>query len=134
MRSTHLATSICLAAGLVALGGAPALAAGTDRFNCDDFSTQQEAQIEYQKDTSDPSNLDNDGDGVACENNPDGTLSRDDQADKDSTDEDMAMPKGGVDAGAGGLSDPTGLYVSGGLLAAAGAGGLLMMKRRTAHA
>lgn len=35
--------------------------------NCADFGSQAEAQAEFDKDTSDPNNLDADNDGIACE-------------------------------------------------------------------
>lgn len=38
-----------------------------DQFNCADFDTQEEAQAEYDSDPSDPSGLDADDDGEACE-------------------------------------------------------------------
>ena len=39
---------------------------GGDR-DCSDFDSQQDAQEELESDPSDPSNLDEDGDGIACE-------------------------------------------------------------------
>lgn len=44
----------------------PALAYG-NYYNCDDFSTQEEAQSVYEEDYGDPNYLDGDDDGVACE-------------------------------------------------------------------
>ena len=41
--------------------------AQTDDLNCDDFSSQEEAQAELESDPSDPNNLDADDDGIACE-------------------------------------------------------------------
>lgn len=38
-----------------------------DPFDCADFDTQEEAQAEYDSDPSDPSGLDADSDGEACE-------------------------------------------------------------------
>jgi hypothetical protein len=38
--------------------------------DCSDFDTQEEAQAELDKDSSDPNNLDADNDGIACENLP----------------------------------------------------------------
>ncbi len=38
--------------------------------NCRDFSTQVEAQAYLDQDPSDPSGLDGDGDGIACETLP----------------------------------------------------------------
>jgi hypothetical protein len=46
--------------------GSPAWAQDDD-LNCDDFSSQAAAQREYEKDRSDPNNLDADDDGQACE-------------------------------------------------------------------
>ena len=46
--------------------GSPAWAQDDD-LNCDDFSSQAEAQRELEKDRSDPNNLDADDDGQACE-------------------------------------------------------------------
>jgi len=36
-------------------------------YNCDDFSTQEEAQAEYESEYGDPNYLDGDDDGIACE-------------------------------------------------------------------
>lgn len=44
-----------------------------NEYNCDDFSTQEEAQAVYDSDTSDPNYLDGDNDGVACEALPSGS-------------------------------------------------------------
>ncbi|MEJ5914221.1 excalibur calcium-binding domain-containing protein [Pseudokineococcus sp. 1T1Z-3] len=48
---------------------APAAAseARGDRFSCSDFASQPEAQAELDRDPADPSRLDGDGDGIACE-------------------------------------------------------------------
>jgi hypothetical protein len=57
--------------------------------NCSDFDTQQEAQDELDADPSDPNNLDDDSDDVACENLPsegDSTSNPDD--DRSSTSDD----------------------------------------------
>ena len=42
----------------------------TADLDCADFASQQEAQAELERDPSDPSNLDGDGDGEACETYP----------------------------------------------------------------
>ncbi|MDP9477007.1 MAG: excalibur calcium-binding domain-containing protein [Actinomycetota bacterium] len=44
-----------------------------DPFDCADFDTQEEAQAEYDSDPSDPSGLDADDDGIACEELGDGS-------------------------------------------------------------
>src|ERR687890_166584 len=41
-------------------------------FNCSSFATQEEAQAEFNRDPSDPNNLDGDNDGIACEDLPSG--------------------------------------------------------------
>jgi len=38
-----------------------------DQFDCASFGSQESAQTELERDPSDPSNLDADGDGIACE-------------------------------------------------------------------
>jgi len=40
---------------------------GNGELDCADFATQEEAQAEYDRDTSDPYGLDADSDGIACE-------------------------------------------------------------------
>lgn len=67
--SLHAILLLALTAGSL-LGASPAGAQkkGGDRFNCDDFSTQSEAQAELEKTfPDDPSGLDRDQDGIACE-------------------------------------------------------------------
>jgi hypothetical protein len=57
-------------------GGASAAATqGADTLNCTDFTTQEQAQAVFNRDRSDPNNLDGDNDGIACENLPSGTTS-----------------------------------------------------------
>ena len=75
MRRLLLLTALCMAAVLMF---APA-AMAQDEFDCEDFATQEEAQAEYDADTSDPSGLDgpigesSTGEpGVACEELPSG--------------------------------------------------------------
>ncbi len=54
--------------GMVLLVASPAFAQpGADVYNCEDFGSQEEAQLVYNFDFSDPNGLDADGDGVACE-------------------------------------------------------------------
>jgi hypothetical protein len=50
---------------LTMLVAAPAFA--QDDLNCENFATQEEAQAEFDADTSDPNGLDGDNDGQACE-------------------------------------------------------------------
>lgn len=39
----------------------------TDQYDCESFGSQESAQAELDRDTSDPSNLDPDGNGQACD-------------------------------------------------------------------
>ena len=41
--------------------------AQTDQYDCESFGSQEAAQAELERDLSDPSNLDSDVDGIACE-------------------------------------------------------------------
>ena len=41
--------------------------AQTDQYDCQSFGSQESAQAELERDPSDPSNLDADDDGIACE-------------------------------------------------------------------
>jgi hypothetical protein len=41
-----------------------------DQFDCESFGSQESAQAELDRDPSDPSNLDADNDGIACEDLP----------------------------------------------------------------
>jgi len=45
-------------------------AVAQDRYNCEDFDSQQEAQRMLDRDPSDPNNLDADNDGMACDTYP----------------------------------------------------------------
>lgn len=59
--------------GLSADGGSGSgYGSSGDDLNCSDFSTQEEAQAVLEADSSDPNNLDGEGDGEACESLPSG--------------------------------------------------------------
>ena len=49
--------------------------AQTDQYDCVSFGSQESAQAELERDLSDPSNLDGDDDGIACEELPGGSPS-----------------------------------------------------------
>ena len=49
---------------------APAASTLTVDLDCVDFATQEEAQAVYNQDLNDPNDLDQNGNGVACENLP----------------------------------------------------------------
>jgi hypothetical protein len=61
---------VVLLAVLAVLVGASS-AYAQDEYDCEDFSTQQEAQATFSQDTSDPYGLEADNDGKACETLPD---------------------------------------------------------------
>src|ERR671911_991564 len=52
--------------------GKPAKAQA-DQYDCASFGSQQSAQVELDRDPSDPNNLDSDGNGIACDDYPYGT-------------------------------------------------------------
>jgi hypothetical protein len=47
--------------------------AQADQYDCESFGSQQSAQVELDRDPSDPNNLDPDGNGIACDDRPYGT-------------------------------------------------------------
>ena len=71
---------LVLVAGLVLRGtyeqiiypSKPAVAQA-DQYDCASFGSQESAQVELDRDPSDPNNLDSDGNGIACDNYPYGT-------------------------------------------------------------
>ncbi len=50
---------------------------GANVYNCSDFDSQEQAQLVYNFDTTDPNGLDADGDGIACETLGGGTMAED---------------------------------------------------------
>ncbi|MGW0228409.1 excalibur calcium-binding domain-containing protein [Actinopolymorpha singaporensis] len=60
-----LATCVLATLGLVGIA-----TADDDKYNCDDFRYQEDAQAVYNQDRSDPNDLDRDNDGIACETLP----------------------------------------------------------------
>jgi len=60
------------AAALALIGPAPLAFGQTDKYDCGDFATQEQAQAVFDADPSDPYGLDNDGDKIACETLPHG--------------------------------------------------------------
>lgn len=70
LRRLLLLTALCMAATLVL---APAALAQTGDLDCapGGFAYQEEAQAVLEADPTDPNGLDDNGDGVACENLPD---------------------------------------------------------------
>jgi hypothetical protein len=68
MRIRTTAVAAVLFAGLSVSMAGTAMAA--DVYNCADFDWQDEAQAEFDKDTTDPNQLDDDNDSEACETLP----------------------------------------------------------------
>ena len=110
-----MAVFVALGLGTAALSSASA----QDTLNCDDFSSLAEAQAALDADPADPNGLDEDDDGIACENfsyinTDDGTGDPDepvDDTDGDTgggtdgdTDDD---PDGGTEEGTGTTTDTT---------------------------
>src|SRR5918994_4021727 len=59
----------------------PGAALAQDLYDCASFGSQESAQAELERDPSDPSNLDADNDGQACEDYPHGTTGVSSQGD-----------------------------------------------------
>jgi len=71
--------------------------AAANDLDCEDFTTQPEAQAVYNQNPSDPNGLDRDKDGKACEALPGGALG--------SAEGPSPTPSGGVETGAGGTAE-----------------------------
>jgi hypothetical protein len=127
MRLRSTAVAALLFAGISIPMAGTAFAA--DIYNCGDFSSQQEAQAEYAKDTSDPNQLDRDKDGQACEDYAYAA-----GATSTTGGQVSARPAGAVAAGDGSSSEGGSSlpYVLGGL-AFAGAGGAALAARRSSR-
>ncbi len=126
---------VVLTAGSIALLAAPAQAAhGSDfpgfAFRCSDFRSQAAAQRYLEGRPGDPDGLDRDNDGRACENYDYGPSSEKDGRDNPDT------PRGGVQAGAGGMAGPVSpaLPAAGVVLGTALVGAGVMAARRRATA
>ncbi len=113
-----VATGSVLVASIIT--ATPAFAASSEDLDCDDFSSQEQAQGVYDSDPSDPNGLDREGDGIACETSGGSGVS-------------SSAPEDGVATGAGGTAglESKDLFAYGGL-ALAGAGGLVLYRRRFA--
>ena len=110
------ASGLAMASSLIAASSAVAAEGGD--LDCSDFSSQSQAQAEYNRNPSDPNDLDRDGDRVACESAGGSGVS-------------SSAPQGGVETGAGGTAgvESEGLFAMG-ALALGGAGGLALYRRR----
>ena len=105
---------------------------GSNQFNCDDFSSQEDAQATFDEDTSDPNRLDDDDDFEACEEFDYGDEFFEADVTDASADE---YPREGIASGGGSTADggpsPLPLLVSAGAFAllAAGSGGFALRRR-----
>lgn len=130
-------------------------AAAQNQFNCTDFSTQQQAQAQLNKDPSDPSRLDADHDGIACEDLPSGaTGSNGTQGSNGSTGAQTpsnssgssggqnsanqgqvsTVPRGAVNTGDGSTESSGMVFILGGLALTVAGGGVAVAARRRVEA
>lgn len=109
-----------LAAAATVIAAAPSVAVKSADLDCSDFTSQSQAQAVYNSNPSDPNRLDRDGDGIACETAGGSGVS-------------SSAPQGGVETGAGGTAglESEAILALGGL-ALAGAGGIVLHRRRQA--
>ncbi len=113
-----VASGLAVAASVIA--ATPAVAASSADLDCPDFTSQEQAQGVYDSNPSDPNRLDADNDGIACDAAGGSSVS-------------SSAPQDGVETGAGGTAglESKDLFAYGGL-ALAGAGGLVLYRRRLA--
>lgn len=111
-------TGLAVAASVIV--ATPAVGVSSADLDCADFTSQSQAQAVYDADPSDPNGLDRDGDGIACDSAGGSAVS-------------PSAPQRGVETGAGGTAglESKDLFAYGGL-ALAGAGGLMLYRRRFA--
>ncbi|WP_299959031.1 excalibur calcium-binding domain-containing protein [uncultured Modestobacter sp.] len=128
LRSTAAATVLI---GATLSLGFTGTASAAD-LNCSDFATQAEAQAVLDADPSDPNNLDQDDDKIACESLAGGAQGTSEDNTVLGGAQVSTRPRGAVAAGDGSAAeDGTVLpYLLGGL-AFAGAGGAAMAARRS---
>ena len=131
MRRSHRTLLFALTVALIASFALPmtASAGSSSDLDCADFSSQQEAQDEFESGGTDNNRLDEDDDGEACE---DSFGTTDEFSDDASTDE---YPRRGVQTGGGstatGGTSPLPLILSGGAFALLMAtGGGIAVRRR----
>ncbi len=96
--------------------------------SCEDFSTQGQAQVILDQDPSDPNGLDEDGDGIACEDLPsDGAGNDGQRRDRNRNNDD---PQGAVDSGLGGTAGSLPYLLLGGGAVLSAAFGAVVGSRR----
>ncbi|MFC3040540.1 excalibur calcium-binding domain-containing protein [Virgibacillus xinjiangensis] len=72
MSVTRVGMAVLLSVIFVFGAGQPVFANHSGDLNCSDFNTQAEAQAHLEAHPNDPDGLDREGDGIPCENLPDG--------------------------------------------------------------
>lgn len=90
MKGTRLTLAVFLS--ILFMFGTTQSVFAADDLNCSDFDTQPEAQAHLDADPDDPDGLDRDGDGIACENLPQGnaTSSNDNASESDNESEEAS--------------------------------------------
>jgi len=150
-RIVRTVSATVLLAGAVSFSFA-GTASAQNQFNCSDFSTQQQAQAQFNKVPGDPSRLDANHNGIACENLPGvATGSKDTQGDStgaqtpsnntgSSSGQNNAnqgqvstVPRGAVNTGDGSTSGSNSMaFILGGLALTVAGGGVVVAARRRA--
>lgn len=124
--------TVLATAGLTVVLAGPA---GAADLNCSDFATQAQAQAVLDANPADPNNLDQDGDGIACESLPAGGTEDGTTFAANGGAQVATRPQGAVAAGDGSSTGGPGVlpYAVGGL-ALVGAAGAGLAARRSARA
>ncbi len=151
-RIVRTVSATVLLAGAVSFSFA-GTASAQNQFNCSDFSTQQQAQAQFNKVPGDPSRLDANHNGIACESLPSATGSNGASGSNGSTGAQApsgssgssggqnganqgqvsTVPRGAVNTGDGSTSgDNSMAFILGGLALTVAGGGVVVAARRRA--
>jgi hypothetical protein len=133
-RAALTAAALATSSAAAVLLAAPAHAADLD---CKHFASQADAQATYNADPTDPNRLDEDHDGVACENHEYGTATSGSDPSAGTYRPARTVPRGAVGAGDGsaassavfGAELPVGLLVGAAGAAVVGVGGAVAAGR-----
>ncbi len=151
-RIVSTVSATVLLAGAVSFSFA-GTASAQNQFNCSDFGTQQQAQAQFNKVPGDPSRLDANHNGIACENLPPGVATGSNRTPGDSTGAQppsnnngsssgqnnanqgqvSTVPRGAVNTGDGSTSGSNSMaFILGGLALTVAGGGVVVAARRRA--
>ncbi|MFF4505171.1 hypothetical protein [Streptomyces sp. NPDC001401] len=124
---------------LATTGPAAVVAHAQTDLDCNNFTFQEDAQAEFNRDPSDPFRLDADNDGIACEWLPHrGSATVTSTPVPQGTVTPTSIPQRGVNAGVGGSTGPAGFEVAGGIgltvVALGLVGGHVVLRRRRSAA